>query len=87
MNSTQSNMRAKIRQSENTGAISLPEDVLCFLQLQEGDDVNVFVDQQKRQIIIRSAADFSSEEVDTQFARQISDFIQEYRPALDELAK
>ena len=80
-------MRRQIRQSTDSQTISLPEDMLVVLQLQEDSEVDVLVDQQNRQIIIRSAADFSSEEVDIQLARQISDFIIEYQPALKELAK
>ena len=80
-------MRRQIRQSTDSQVVSLPEDMLTALDLQEGSDIDVFVDQQNRQIIIRSAADFSSEEVDIQLARQINDFIMEYQPALKELAK
>jgi antitoxin component of MazEF toxin-antitoxin module len=80
-------MRLQIRQSENSKTVSLPEEILDALSLQVSDDVDVFVEQQKPQIIIRPAADFSSTKIDTEFARQISDFIQEYRPALEELAK
>ncbi len=80
-------MRRKIRQSANNKTISLPREMVNALSLQEGGDVDVFVDQQNRQIIIRPAADFSPTEMDTEFAHQISDFIKEYRPALEELAK
>ena len=80
-------MHRKIRQSENNQTLSLPEDMLEALELQEGSNVDVFVDQQKRQIIIRSTTDFSSGKIDIDFARQISDFIKEYRPVLEELAK
>lgn len=80
-------MHRKIRQSANNKTISLPEEMLAALGLQEGSDVDVVVDQQNRQIIIRPAADFSPAEMDTEFACQISDFIKEYRPALEELTK
>ena len=80
-------MRRQIQQSANSKIISLPREMLEALELQEGSDVDVFVDQQKHQIIIRSATDFSSGKIDFDFARQISDFIKEYRPALEELAK
>lgn len=80
-------MRRKTRQSANNKTISLPEEMLNALSLQEGGDVDVFVDQQNRQIIIRPAADFSPTEMDAEFANQISDFIKEYRPALEELTR
>ncbi len=80
-------MRRQIQQSANNKTISLPEEMLNALSLQEGGDVDVFVDQQNIQIIIRPAADFSPTKIDTEFARQISDFIKEYRPALEELTK
>ncbi|MBT7069439.1 MAG: AbrB/MazE/SpoVT family DNA-binding domain-containing protein [Anaerolineae bacterium] len=80
-------MRRQIRQSANSQIVSLPEDMLTALELQEGSDIDVFVNQQGRQIIIRSTTNFSSAKIDTEFARQINDFIEEYQSALKELAK
>ena len=80
-------MRRQIRQSADSQTVSFPEDMLTALELQEGSEVDVIVDQQGRQIFIRSTTNFSSAKIDAEFARQINDFIQEYQSALKELAK
>jgi antitoxin component of MazEF toxin-antitoxin module len=80
-------MHLQIRQSANSKIISLPEEILDALSLHEGSNVDIFVDQQGRQIIIRSTTNFSSTKIDAEFAHQINDFIEEYQSALKELAK
>ena len=53
-----------------------------------GTEVNVEVDREKRQIVITPAEPpLAIAGVDPEFAHQITEFIEQYRPALEELAK
>jgi len=68
--------------------VSLPKDALDNLGLAEGADVSVDVDEEKRQIVISPAKPpLAAAGVDEEFARQINQFIEQYRPVLEALAK
>jgi len=79
-------MLRKIFKTGNSTVISLPRDVLDYLGLAEGSEVSVELDQKKRQIVI-APLDSEFPGVDQTFARQIAEFIEQYRPALEALAK
>jgi len=64
----------------------LPKEVIELLAVREGPEVLVEIDRQRRQIVI-SPAEPELNGVDEEFARQVSEFIEMYRPALDALAK
>ena len=80
-------MSRKVFKTGNSTVVSLPKDVLDILQIQDGSQVDVLLDQPNRQIIIRPVEELPIAGVDVDFARQVSDFISLYRPALEELAK
>ena len=63
------------------------EEMLEALSIQDGSQVDVLLDHPNRQIIIRPTDPLVIAGVDADFARQVSDFITAYRPALEELAK
>lgn len=80
-------MLRKVFKSGNSLVISLPKELLAPIGLRSGTNVSVELDEKNRQILIRPAEfplaiDFSEE-----FARQVNDFIIEYRQALDALAR
>ena len=79
-------MVRKIFKTGNSFVISLPRESLQLLGLQEGSEVNVAVDQDEGRIIIERALPLLAD-IDTAFAKQLDDFIQQYRPALEALAK
>jgi len=76
----------KIFRTGNSLVIALPRDVLDFLQLGEGAEVSVDVDQEQKQIVIAPVLNVKAE-IDAEFARQVADFIDAYRPALEALAR
>lgn len=76
----------KIFKTGNSLVIALPRDVLDTLQLGEGAEVSVDVDREQKQIVIAPAPTFETE-IDAEFARQVADFIDAYRPALEALAR
>ncbi len=81
-------MLRKIFRTGNSTVVSLPKDVLEPLGVREGADVSVELDRENRQIVIRPVElPAAAAGIDEQFARQVGEFIAEYRPALEALAK
>jgi antitoxin component of MazEF toxin-antitoxin module len=81
-------MLRKIFKTGNSTVISLPRDMTDPLGIQPGSDVSVELDQENRQIVIRPVtAPVAAAGVDEDFARQVSEFIAEYRTALQALSK
>jgi len=67
--------------------VSIPKDFLDELKLSEGEDVSVELDRRQRQIVISLIENPLAADIDEAFARQVDDFIKEYRAALEALAK
>ena len=66
----------------------MPKDALDYLGLEEGVQVSVDLDREKRRIVITPVEKpLAITGVDETFARQVAEFIEEYRPALEALAK
>ncbi|MBN1148774.1 MAG: hypothetical protein JXA78_16050 [Anaerolineales bacterium] len=81
-------MLRKVFRTGNSVVVSLPKEALDYLGLAEGVEVSVDLDRDRRQIIITSAkTPLATAGVDENFARQVSEFIEQYRPALESLAK
>ncbi len=79
-------MLRKIFKTGNSIVVSIPREMLENLGVTDGSDVSVELDRETHQIIIR-AAEQAIAGVDEVFARQVAEFIQEYRPALEALAR
>lgn len=79
-------MLRKIYRSANSTVLALPREMLDALGLKDGQDVSVELETERRQIVITPLVP-EVEGVDAEFARQVADFIQAYRPALEALAK
>ena len=79
-------MARRIFKSGNSLVVSLPRASLELLGLQEGSEVSVTVDQDSGRIIVQPAQ-VSLGEIDANFARQLDEFIEQYRPALEALAE
>ena len=80
-------MLRKLFKTGNSIVVSLPKDVIEPLGVSEGTDVSVELDRENRQIIIRPAEQPIAGSIDEAFAQQLAEFIEEYRPALEALAK
>jgi putative addiction module antidote len=81
-------MLRKIFKTGNSVVVSLPKDIIEYLNMGEGTEVNVELDREKRQIVIKPAEHpMAVAGIDPEFAHQINEFIEQYRPALEELAK
>lgn len=79
-------MIRKVFKTGNSLVVSIPKESLSQLNLAEGSSVNIRVDEENNQIILESASPELAG-VDATFAQQVDDFIEQYRPALNELAK
>lgn len=81
-------MLRKIFKTGNSVVVSLPKDAVEYLNMGEGTEVTVELDREKRQIVITPAEPpLAIADIDPEFVHQITEFIEQYRPALEELAK
>lgn len=79
-------MSRKIYRTGNSLVVTLPKDALDQLRMREGTEVEVQVNEEQGVLII-SPAEGSLDGVDDTFASQVDHFIEEYRTALEELAR
>lgn len=79
-------MVRKIFRTGNSVVISLPRDALDLLGLGEGAEVSVEVDRERRRIVLTPVAS-ALPGVNEEFARQVAEFIEQYRSALEALAR
>ena len=81
-------MLRKVFRTGNSVVISLPRDALEYLDIREGTEIEVSIDRENRQLIIKPVEmPHEISGVDEKFALQVAEFIEQYRPALEELAK
>ena len=80
-------MLRKLFKTGNSIVVSLPRDLIDTLGISEGEDVSIELDRENQQIVIRRPDYPIAGEISEEFAQQLADFIDEYRPALEALAK
>lgn len=81
-------MLRRLFRTGNSVVLSLPKEVLDSLGVSDGENVSLEVDRERRRLIVSPIEKpLSAAGVDAEFAHQVSEFIEQYRPALEELAK
>ena len=81
-------MERRLFKSGNSVVLSLPKEILDGLGLVDGENVSLELDRQKKRVILTPAEKpLAVAGVDEDFAHQVNEFIEHYRPALEELAK
>jgi antitoxin MazE len=81
-------MIRRLFKTGNSIVLSLPKEVLDDLEIKDGENINLELDhEQHRVIITKVEKPIVTAGVNEEFARQLDEFIQQYRPALNELAK
>ena len=81
-------MLRKVFRTGNSVVISLPREALEYLDIHEGTEVEVDLDRENRQMILKPIeTPLTISSVDEKFALQVAEFIEQYRPALEALAK
>jgi len=84
----EANMLRKVFRTGNSMVVSLPREALDYLNIQEGAEIEIDLDRENRQMILKPLEmPLAILGVDEQFAHQVAEFIEQYRPALKELAK
>jgi antitoxin MazE len=81
-------MLRKVFRTGNSMVVSLPREALDYLNIQEGAEIEINLDRENRQMILKPLEmPLAILGVDEKFAHQVAEFIEQYRPALKELAK
>ena len=81
-------MLRKVFRTGNSMVISLPREALEYLDIHEGAEVEIDLDRENRRVILKPVEmSLAIAGVDKIFAHQVAEFIEQYRPALEELAK
>lgn len=80
-------MLRKLFKTGNSIVVSLPKDIIEPLGVSEGAEVTVELDRERGQIVIRPIVPPVAGDIDAKFARQLAEFIEEYRPALEALSR
>jgi antitoxin component of MazEF toxin-antitoxin module len=79
-------MLRKVFKTGNSVVVALPREMLNALHIVEGKEVSVDLDIEHGQITIAPVAP-AIDGVDADFACQVAEFIDSYRPALEALAR
>lgn len=79
-------MLRKVFKTGNSVVVALPREMLDALHIVEGKEVSVDLDIEHGQITIAPVTPVV-DGVDADFARQVAEFIDSYRPVLKALAK
>ncbi len=81
-------MLRKVFRTGNSVVVSLPRDALEYLDIHEGAEIEVSIDRENHQLIIKPVEiPPAISSIDEKFALQVAEFIEQYRPALEQLAK
>ncbi len=79
-------MMSKLLETKQGPAVLLPADALEILGLTIDSEISVALNPELGQIIVTPTS-LLLPGVDEEFAQQVSDFIEQYRPALKALVK
>ncbi len=81
-------MIKRLFKTGNSVVLSLPREMLDSLGVKNGESVNLELDPKRRRLIVSPLKkDQTMRGLDEDFVHQVNDFIEKYKPALDELAK
>lgn len=81
-------MLRKVLRTGNSMVVPLPREALDYLKIREGAEVEIELDRENGQVILRPVEiPLAILGVDEDFAHQVAEFIERYRPALEALAK
>lgn len=81
-------MLRKVFRTGNSVVVSLPREALEYLDIREGTEIEINLDRENRQVTLKPVEmPLAISGVDETFAHQVAEFIEQYRPALEKLAK
>ena len=79
-------MIRKVFRAGNSLVVSLPKESIQLLGLEEGSEVSVELMPEQKEIVIKPV-ETPLAEIDESFAQQVAEFIEQYRSALEALAR
>jgi antitoxin component of MazEF toxin-antitoxin module len=78
----------KLQRTEQGMVVVLPDELVATLGLSTDTEVTVALNPAHNQIVIAPAVlPLAVADIDQDFVRQVADFIEQYRPALETLAR
>ena len=81
-------MQRKIFKSGNSLVVSLPKEAIEEMQISKGTIVSINYDRINKQLVIEPLElDQVEGGIDEEFSQQVSEFIEQYQPALNDLEK
>jgi antitoxin MazE len=81
-------MLRKLFKTGNSVVVSLPGEILDSMGLTEGDEVSLDLDHNTAKLTLSPVRKTSYVAgINPEFAHQVNEFIERYRPALEELAR
>lgn len=80
-------MTRKVFRSGNSLAVTLPPDAMARFGIGEGSEVAVEEDAEHGGILITPTALDLAAGIDPEFVKLVDEFIEQYRPALEALAR
>jgi putative addiction module antidote len=81
-------IQRKVFKTGNSVVVSLPQEFLEALNTQLGENVEMLLDRENQQVIIKPLqGSLEKAGITADFAQQLDAFIKEYRPALEKLAE
>jgi antitoxin MazE len=79
-------MTRRIFRAGNSLVVSLPREAIEALGGAEGTEISLDIDREGRRVVLLRAEEGLAD-VDEAFARQVAEFIEVYRPALEALSR
>jgi antitoxin component of MazEF toxin-antitoxin module len=81
-------MLRRLFRTGNSVVLSLPREMLESLGLADGENVSLTLEREQHRLVITPAEKpLAAAGVDEEFARQVTEFIKQHRPALEDLAR
>jgi len=81
-------MLRKVFRTGNSMVISLPREALEYLGIHNGTEIEVALDRENHRVILKPVEiPLAISGLEEKFAHQVAEFIEQYRPALEKLAK
>ncbi len=81
-------MLRKVFRTGKSVVVSLPREALEYLDIHEGTEIEINLDRENHQVTLKPVETLTANSgVDETFAHQVAEFIEQYRPALEALAK
>lgn len=81
-------MLRRLFKTGNSIVLSLPREVLDGLKLADGDEVSLALDEEEHRLLVTKVEKaIPAAGVDPDFAAHLEGFLEEYRSALEDLAR